>query len=149
MRFATRLTGNSSSGEELVQEALYRVARSWRTFRQEAEFRTWLFQIIINANRDQRRRSNGAPLDLEHSDPKQPPPSERMLERELKAEIAACIARLPDRQREVIVLTTFEELTIPEVARVLNVTEQNVHSTLHVARKRLREELAAYLVEKS
>ena len=149
MRFATRLTGDSATGEELVQESLYRVARSWRTYREEARFRTWFFQIIINAFRDQRRQTKSSPLDIETSDPRQPSPSDRMLEGELKTEIAACIARLPDRQREVIVLTTFEELTVAEVASVLDVSEQNVHSTLHIARKRLREELSAYLVEKS
>lgn len=149
MRFATRLTGDASAGEELVQEALYRVARSWRTYRREAGFKTWFFQIIINAFRDRRRRQKSSPLDVEISDPRHPSPSARILEGELRTEIAACIARLPDRQREVIVLTTFEQLTISEVARVLNVSEQNVHSTLHIARQRLREGLSAYLVEKS
>ncbi len=149
MRFATRLTGRSSAGEELVQEALYRVARSWRTYRQEAEFRTWFFQIIINAFRDQRRRRQIAPLDGDRSDPHQPDPADHLLEDELKTQIADCIARLPDRQREVIVLTTFEELSITQTANVLNISEQNVHASLHVARRRLREELAAYLVEKT
>ncbi len=149
MRFATRLTGQISAGEDLVQEALYRVARSWRTYRREAEFRTWFFQVIINAFRDQRRRLNAASLDINTSDPQQPDPADRMLEGELKTQIAACIARLPDRQREVIVLTTYEELSIPETANVLGISEQNVHATLHIARRRLREELAAYLVEKT
>jgi RNA polymerase sigma-70 factor, ECF subfamily len=50
--FATRLTGTPDAAEEVLQEALVRVARSWKSFRKEAEFRTWLFRIVINAFRD-------------------------------------------------------------------------------------------------
>jgi RNA polymerase sigma-70 factor (ECF subfamily) len=51
LRFATRLTGDIDAAEEVVQEALVRVARSWKTFRGEARFQTWLFQIVINVFR--------------------------------------------------------------------------------------------------
>ena len=52
LRFATRLTGTLDAAEDVLQEALVRVARSWKSFRKEAEFRTWLFRIVINVFRD-------------------------------------------------------------------------------------------------
>ena len=52
MRFAIRLTGNRHEAEDVVAEALLRVARSWDEFRGEASFRTWLFRIVINVFRD-------------------------------------------------------------------------------------------------
>src|SRR4051794_6345658 len=41
-RFAMRLTGEPHEAEEVLQDALLRVARSWQTFRGESSFRTWL-----------------------------------------------------------------------------------------------------------
>jgi len=149
MRFATRLTGHPSVAEDVVQEALYRVARSWRTYRGEARFRTWFFQIIINAHRDRPVRPIGAKLDSETPDPQQSDPAERLMHGELQSEVAACVSRLPERQREVMVLTVYEELSVEEVATLLGITEQNVHATLHIARRRLRDELSESLIEKS
>ncbi|HEV8003265.1 MAG TPA: sigma factor, partial [Planctomycetaceae bacterium] len=40
LRFATRLTGDVDAAEDVLQEALVRVARSWKTFRREAQFQT-------------------------------------------------------------------------------------------------------------
>jgi len=55
---------------------------------------------------------------------------------------------LPPRQREVLVLTAYEQLRPGEVAEVLGISESSVHANLHYARARLREELAPYLSEK-
>ena len=61
--------------------------------------------------------------------------------------IAERILALPPRQREVLVLTSYEQLRPGEVAEVLGISESNVHANLHYARARLREELASYLTE--
>jgi hypothetical protein len=55
-RFAMRLTGDPHEAEEVVQDALLRVARSWQTFRGEASFRTWMLRIVIHAAHDRRVR---------------------------------------------------------------------------------------------
>ncbi len=52
LQLAVRLSGGPDSAEEIVQEALLRVAKNWKTFRGEAAFRTWLFRIVINVFRD-------------------------------------------------------------------------------------------------
>ena len=56
LRLAQRLTGSTDAAEDLVQEALCRVLARWKSFRGEASFRTWMLQIVINADRDRRRR---------------------------------------------------------------------------------------------
>ena len=58
------------------------------------------------------------------------------------------ISALPLRQREVLVLTAYEQLRPSEVADVLGISESNVYANLHYARARLREELTPYLTEK-
>src|SRR3712207_6682754 len=52
--FAVPLTGDADAAEEVVQDALLRASRGWRTFRGQAKFQPWLFQVVVNAFRDHR-----------------------------------------------------------------------------------------------
>src|SRR5438270_6436215 len=56
LRFAERLTNDPDVASEVVQEALCRVLARWRTFRGEASFSMWMMQIVVNVDRDRRRR---------------------------------------------------------------------------------------------
>ena len=67
---------------------------------------------------------------------------------ELGELVADRVSALPPRQREVLVLIAYEGLSPAEVARVLGISEANVHATLHVARRRLRTQLASLLMER-
>ncbi len=118
-----------------MQEALVRVARSWKTFRREAEFRTWLFRIVINVF-----AATWPPLPIgRRLCPKRWPTGEWRIRpgpqnRELAELIAERVSALPERQREVMVLTSFEGFSVQEAAKLLEITEANVYSTLAVAR---------------
>jgi RNA polymerase sigma-70 factor (ECF subfamily) len=150
LQFATRLTGTLDAAEDVLQEALVRVARSWKTFRKEAEFRTWLFRIVINVFRDRLARAKPtepSPLD-DLADHRSRDPANEAQTTELGELIAARISALPARQREVMVLTAFEGFSPRRTATLLSITEANVHSTLAVAREKLRKELASYLIER-
>ena len=147
LRLAVRLTGDRDAAEELVQEALLRVAKRWRTFRGESTFRTWLFRILINVFRDwlRRRTLTVIGLDDETLDVRTAQPHEAALADELAALVAAEVSRLPPRQREVLVLIAFERLSTSETAAIVGISEQNVHATLSAARARLKQRLAPYL----
>jgi RNA polymerase sigma-70 factor (ECF subfamily) len=148
LRFAVRLTGNPDTAEEVVQEALLRVSRSWRSFRGQSRFRTWLLRIVINAFHDLlAAESTGRPLPEEVADRRAADPSSGMLAEEFGQQVAARVSALPYRQREVLILSVYEGLTPREVAEVLKISEANVYSTLHIVRCRLRRELGAYLAE--
>ena len=149
LRLATRLTGSLDAAEEVLQEALVRVARGWKSFRKEAEFRTWLFRIVINVFRDRlaSRRPVNVALFNDRADCRSQDPAMAAQTGELGELIAARVSALPARQREVMVLTAFEGFTPQQTAQLLGITEANVYSTLAVARDRLRKELAPYFVE--
>lgn len=146
LRLAMRLCGQADAAEEVVQESLFRAARSWRSFRGDSSFRTWFFRIVVNVARD-RVRAPPATQELidDPVDSRATSPSQRVLEQETAQRIAQEVSRLPQRQREVLVLVAYENHTIAEAAAVLGATEQNVRTNLHLARTRLREKLARHL----
>lgn len=137
LRFATRLTGSPEAGEEVMQEALCRVLGKWQSYRGEATFRTWMFQIVLNVARQQHRdvRPVGE-LDFEPVG-REPPPLANLEANELSGRIRAAIDQLPARQREVAILKFGEERTAKEIADILEITEANVHSCVNLVRRRI------------
>ena len=139
LRLAQRLTSDAHSAEDVVQEALLcRVLDRWQSYRGEASFCTWMLQIVVNVDRDRRRRrrdSHALPRDLIVSGAAEP--NEYAAATELNEQIRAAIHDLPDRQREVALLSFGEGLDASEVAYILQTTEANVHTCIHLARKRI------------
>lgn len=141
LAFAGRLTGDPDRAEEIVQDALYRAVRAWPDFRGDSQVRTWLFRIIVNVHRDQAARRQPGELPAELADSRAEDPADLAATQDLGRHIARQVSALPPRQREVLVLVTYEGLSIADTAKLLEITEQNVHATLHLARERLRRQL--------
>ncbi|MCA9266045.1 MAG: RNA polymerase sigma factor [Planctomycetales bacterium] len=144
MRFAWRLTGDQHVAEDIVQEALLRVSRSWRGFRRQAAFRTWLFRIVINVFRDHlASRASWVELPSDLVDGKCGEPGRQLVDGELEAFLAQQIRQLPSRQREVLVLHVYEQLSPADIAKIVGIRVGNVHSTMNIARKTLATRLAS------
>src|SRR5262249_11317400 len=113
-RFAIRLTGDPHAAEDLVQDALLKAHRNWESFRGESGSAKWLFRIIINSSRDALVAPHPPSKQLgDSSNPPEPPPadpSQGIQTRELQELIAREVSNLPPRQREVLVLITYEQL---------------------------------------
>ncbi len=138
LRFAQRLTGDVQLAEEVVQETLCLVLRRWRSYRGDAAFGTWLLKIVVNVDRDRRRRTRDLlPLPAEDVASKSGGPVDHAIADELQTRLRAAIDRLPDRQREVALLSIGEGITTSEVAMILDISQANVHTSLHLARKRI------------
>ena len=138
MRFARRTCANAEDAEDAVQAALWQLHRRIGTLRVIAAFTSWLFRIVERECRRllglQRRT-----VPLENADPSalriEPVPSD------LRRDLGAMIAALPDLYREVLILRDIEELTAPEAAAQLDISVEAVKSRLHRARGMLREKL--------
>ena len=140
LRFARRLTGDSHLAEEVVQEAICLVLRRWRSFRGDASFSTWLLRIVVNVDRDRRRKQRDVlPMPTDELPSKTAQPIAHAEANEIHARVRAAINELPDRQREVAFLSLAEWLSSSQVAEVLDITEANVHTCLHLARKRIAQ----------
>jgi RNA polymerase sigma-70 factor (ECF subfamily) len=149
LRFAVRLTGRLEWAEDVVQEALYRAVRSIHSYRGQAQLRTWFYRILITAFRDhlasQARHAPPGELAEDPIDPRGEDAPLLAMAGELQELIAQRVSALPPRQREVLVLVTYEHMLPDEVAGLLGISPSNVHVNLHCARARLRAELAPYL----
>lgn len=144
MRLAVRLTGSVHDAEDIVQEALLRAAKAFDSFRHEASFQTWLTRIIINVFRT---RIAAAELKVEKLEEtycaSNEPSAESIVEtKETHVIIAELISRLPPRQRETMILLTWENYSPQEVSDLLEISIQNVYSHLSAARTFLKQRLA-------
>ena len=148
-RFAVRLSGGDVAGaEDLLHDAIVRAAQRCDGFRGESKFTTWLFAIIVNIWRDRVRRRQHEPIvESEQVDAISSEPIDLAQWAEVGQVVIERIAQLPDRQREVLILIAFEEMSSAQAAAVLGISEQNVRVNLFHARARLKEELADYLGE--
>jgi RNA polymerase sigma-70 factor (ECF subfamily) len=148
-QFALRLTGDAHLADDLTQETLLRAWDRRGQLRDLACARAWLFQIAANVWRDHCRRA--ALRDEQQRDvPEQAAGSERCpaADAELRDDIRLVLQaldRLPPRQREVLYLAACEEMTISEIADVLEITANAAKANLSAARKQMRERLRGRL----
>jgi RNA polymerase sigma factor (sigma-70 family) len=147
MRLAIRLTGSVESAEDIVQEALLRVIQGWGTFRHQSSFKTWAFRIALNVFSDWISKDRKSPPITDVPDARQLDPPSCAMAEELGRYIAARVSALPPRQREVLILVTYEGFLPEEAAELLDMQVANIYST-YAARQRLRVELASFLPEK-
>jgi RNA polymerase sigma-70 factor (ECF subfamily) len=150
LRLAGRLCGDPHTAEDAVHDAIVRAVGAMRSLNRPERFRPWFFQIVVNVIRDKfRKRRVSLRIDEPESqivDQTHDPPPAVAAAQELGEIVAALVQSLPPRQREVLVLVAFEQMTTAEAAGVLGITDQNARTTLHLARQRLREQLAPYML---
>lgn len=135
-----RLTGDRASVEDLVQATFLSLVRARNRYRGGARFRPWLYAIATNAARDHHRRRRGDPLagsgELPQALATEEPPLE---DAGLRAAVRRALAQLPENQRLAVVLLRFEELSVAEIAELLETSEGAVKLRAHRGYERLRE----------
>lgn len=133
-RTALGLLGNPHDAADALQEAGLKAFRYFDKLQQAEAGGAWLTRILIHACYDQgRRRSRQVPsgLELEGTDPGTVPA-------ETDWELVQALQQLPEEQRVTVVLRFFQDLTMGQIAHVMNVPEGTVKSRLHTALARLR-----------
>lgn len=150
--YATRLLTDRAEAEDVTQEAmmrLWRVAPDWRTG--EAQISTWLYRVVTNLCTDVRRarvRRPGVGLDdapevasgagsVEAS----------LIQADRMAALQAALDKLPERQRQAVVLRHIEGFANPEIAGIMGLGVEAVESLTARGKRALTALLAGRRAE--
>ncbi|HLI56143.1 MAG TPA: sigma-70 family RNA polymerase sigma factor [Actinomycetota bacterium] len=140
---------HSGDVEDLTQEVFARALGALPRFNGEYQFGAWLIQIARNVCIDEARRQSHRPqptdpVDLVDLEPAHAQPDdvwESVSSQIAVSTVHRALARLPKRQRTVLVLREFEGMSYADIAVSLMISTRAVEISLSRARKRLRLEL--------
>ena len=144
LMLAQRMLGDATEAEDVAQEAML---RAWRQAPRwtpgQARFDTWLHRVGLNLCYDRLRRRREIATDTPPERPDDgPAPDRGLLALKTGARVEAALAKLPERQREAIVLCHYQELGNIEAAGLMNVSVEALESLLSRGRRALRTALA-------
>ena len=155
-RFARRLLGSEGSAEDVTHDCFLSLFQNPERFdaTRGASLRTYLFAAVHNLAMKHFRRA-GREMWIDEMTDEPPPqqqqtpdtqqPLSRLIEAELSATVRAAVENLPALQREVLILFEFEDLSLSEIAVVLDAEVNTVKSRLARGRAGLRRTLSPYL----
>jgi len=143
LRTAYLITWDAGEAEDLVQDCLLKVARRWPRVRGMAQPRAYARRILVNLALDDSRGRARRRGELDGVSAGFDGPARDLLAGlEARAELLDALAGLTARQRAVLVLRYFNDLTEAETAEVLGCSPGTVKSNASRGLARLREALA-------
>jgi RNA polymerase sigma-70 factor (sigma-E family) len=134
VRLAFLITGSNAVAEEVVQEAFVRARPAWAHIENPGGY---VRNTVVNLARGHVRRRR---LERHHTASTRP--DTVTVGDPHVDETWAAVCRLPERQRAVLALRFYEDLSVQQIADVLGLRPGTVKSTLHRAIARLRKELS-------
>lgn len=139
-RFVLQQLGDRHAADEVVQMTFVRAYANLSRFRGEASFKTWLHRVALNLCRDRgRAERRRAEIPIEDA-PKRALRTEPSLEDVvLGGSLERRITALPDRQRSVLSLRIWSDLSFQEIGRVTGTSENSAKVSYHHAIRRLRQ----------
>lgn len=144
---ALRMLGDYAEATDAAQTAFTRAYEHLASYDRRHRFFSWLYRILVNECLNLRRsRRPLDPIDPALAGADDPHLGVRRAE--LRATVQSALLRLPRRNREVVVLRHFADMSYHEIAEVLGVPEKTVKSRLYTARQQLGEMLLGWKDER-
>jgi RNA polymerase sigma-70 factor (sigma-E family) len=133
IRMAYVMLGDLPSAEDVVQEAFYGLYRRWDRLADTTGALYYVRTSVLNGCRSALRRQAVRRGFLQHGPGADPPPAVSaetvVLGGEQREDVIRALRRLPDRQREVLMLRFYAELPDEQIARVMGIRPGTVRST--------------------
>ena len=140
-RIAAVWLHDQQNSADVAQEVFLRGFKGLRSFRFGATPFTWLYRTTKNVCHEYNRRRGTEPLDFEPIDDLASPESD-VSRQHAAREVRQLVAELPDRQKEVVLLRVFEELSVRDTAKAMRCREGTVKALLYKAMRRLKSNIS-------
>lgn len=137
-RYARALTGDRARADDLVQDTLERAMVKFHLWQEGSDLRAWMFTIMHNVFINQLRSQQSAASESLNDEAERVavrPQQNDLLE---VRDLQTALQKLPQEQREILLLIGLEQLSYSETAGVLGIPAGTVMSRLSRARERLR-----------
>ena len=152
---AYRMLGNAEDAGDLVQDTFLRAYGALGSFRQDASFLTWLYKIASNLCIDalrSRKSKSALSLDVELEEGREPraegrdcAPEENAVRDSVQEVVQKAVLNLPEKYRLVVVMRHLQDMSVEDIARVLDMPTGTVKTHLFRAREMLRGRLRPVL----
>lgn len=142
-RVAYLLAGDWGEAEDLAQETMVRVYKTWDRIRERQRPAAYARTVLMNRHRSLLRRAR---VEAKHVVARQPPAGQVAAVGEDHIVVWQALRKLPAREREALVLRFYEDMPQAEIAEVLGVPVGTVKSMTHRALGRMREVLGPEIV---
>lgn len=136
--------GDGPRAADVLQAAYVRVISGRAVFEGRSSFRTWLFGVIRRVAQEEDRRARreerrmvtlDEALGIAAAEPAEAP------DRVSAEALRRCLARLPDRQREILHLVFYQDMSIADAAEVMEISVGSARTHYERGKARLREYL--------
>jgi RNA polymerase sigma-70 factor (ECF subfamily) len=148
---AIRMLKHREEAEEVAQDTFIKVFKSLDKFKGDSKFSTWIYRVTYNTCLDNLKKNkkhiNDVAIDefthnkLDTIDNA----LDNIINKERSQLIKNCINQLPEDSSALLTLFYFEELSLDEISKIINVESNTVKVKLHRARKKLAVILEQYL----
>lgn len=137
--FFLKITNDPMDAEDLAQDVFIKLHSSLKNFRFEADFKTYLYRINVNATNNYLRRSKWRKwLHLDES-PEQVDDAPNVETEWAKKEVWDAIAKLPKTQRMVVTMRVAQNMPHKDIADVIGISENSVKASYHYGINKLKQ----------
>ncbi|MHA6250443.1 RNA polymerase sigma factor [Oceanobacillus sp. CAU 1775] len=136
--------GNQPMAEDLVQEVFYHAIKNFHTFSSNSTIETWLFGIAKNRLRNfYRSKKYQEQLMKMAAEQKQTSesPEDQLMEKEKRKSLLETIHQLEELPKEIVTLRVYGELSLKEIAVLVNKSENHTRIIFHRAKLKIQKEL--------
>lgn len=142
--FLAKLTGDRTAAEDIAQIVFQRILKYRHTYRDEGQFTAWMYHMARRCAADHFRRSQAAPAatdpsDLNNHADDRPHAGDHATARDDRALLHRALARLQRDEREILLLSRFQELSFAEIAGILECSVGAAKVRAHRALRELRD----------
>jgi RNA polymerase sigma-70 factor, ECF subfamily len=155
LNFIHRMVRSPEEAEDLAQETFVTVYQKLGTLKDASKFEPWLFRIARNFVYQRYRTGSSAIVSIDAPDENgqvaieladtRKDPDEAFQKNELEGVVANAIAELPEKYREVFILSALQQLSYQQIAEVVERSLSSVKTDIHRARLEIRKRVKDYL----